>query len=303
MHPLNRILGKFGLKLSRAISADSEIGSDYNQWVKVDYPVKFRRRWTEENPNPFILELLEKDKPTYLKNCENFSKSKAFFQNIPLNTATGTSSPHWLNGWLPGLDAVSIYGFIAQLKPKTYFEIGSGNSTQFARQAILDHHLATQIISVDPQPRAEINSICDRVIRNRLEDCDVREFCKQLTPTDILFFDGSHQCFQNSDVTVFFTEVLPLLPKGILIGIHDIFLPLDYPASWTNRYYSEQYMLMAWILGDAGKSIQIEFPCSYLSWTGVAQKQLEGVWTALPSDVEKHGGCFWFRIKPTFDPN
>jgi methyltransferase family protein len=70
----------------------------------------------------------------------------------------------------------------------------------------------------------------------------------ELDAGDVLFFDGSHRLFQNSDVTVFFLEVLPKLRPGVLVHIHDIFLPDDYPASWTQRLYSEQYILAAMLL-------------------------------------------------------
>ena len=66
-----------------------------------------------------------------------------------------------------------------------------------------------------------------------------------LSAGDMVFIDNSHRAFQNSDVTVFFTEVLPALPAGVAYGIHDIFLPDDYPAGWSDRFYNEQYLLAA----------------------------------------------------------
>jgi hypothetical protein len=68
---------------------------------------------------------------------------------------------------------------------------------------------------------------------------------------DILFFDGSHRTFTNSDVTVFFLETLPRLPPGVIVHIHDIFLPADYPPEWNKRMFSEQYILAAMLLGKA----------------------------------------------------
>lgn len=86
-----------------------------------------------------------------------------------------------------------------------------------------------------------------------------------------MFFDGSHRCFQNSDVTAFFLDVMPRLPSGILIGIHDILWPQDYPPGWKDRYYSEQYVLGAYLLGAAdasgSKKPKIWFACSECSMT------------------------------------
>jgi hypothetical protein len=80
-----------------------------------------------------------------------------------------------------------------------------------------------------------------------LEDCDLTVFSK-MESGDILFFDGSHRVFTNSDVTVLFFDILPRLKPGILVHLHDIFLPSDYPAVWNGRLYSEQYLLGAMLL-------------------------------------------------------
>ena len=104
-----------------------------------------------------------------------------------------------------------------------------------------------RIVSVDPEPRASIDALCDDVVRAGLEYSDLSLF-NQLEAGDILFFDGSHRTFTNSDVTVFFLEIIPRLKPGITVHIHDIFLPVDYPPEWSRRLYSEQYMLAAMLL-------------------------------------------------------
>ena len=112
----------------------------------------------------------------------------------------------------------------------------------FARQAIRDNALRTKIISIDPFPRANIEALCDEIIRLPCEYVP-SDFFDSLASDDILFVDNSHRAFPNSDVTVFFTEILPNLPKGLIYGLHDIFLPWDYPDEWRERFYNEQYLL------------------------------------------------------------
>jgi hypothetical protein len=157
------------------------------------------------------------------------------------------TDPTWNNVWFTALDAASLVAFLLAFKPKRYLEIGSGNSTKFARYAIKHGKLPTELISIDPTPRANIDALCTRVIRTTLETCDLAIF-DQLESGDILFFDGSHRVFTNSDVTVFFLEIMPRLKPGILVHIHDIFLPDDYPPGWTGRLYSEQYLVAAQLL-------------------------------------------------------
>ena len=265
--------------------------------IQLDYPVTPRVRWPVDAPNKSLDQLLESQTGIYEKNLASFLAFEENFARFDAVAVPNGTRPGWINGWLPGLDTLSLYGFLARMKPGTYMEIGSGNSTKVARQAINDHQLATKIFSVDPQPRAEIDGICDHVFWQPLEDCDPSIFMK-LQAGDVLFFDGSHRTLQNSDVTTFFLDILPQLPRGVLIGIHDIFLPYDYPAEWLDRYYSEQYMLAAWLLGDAGRSVRIELPCFYAAHTGISNRVLQSVWSALDPKVERFGGAFWFTVCP-----
>jgi hypothetical protein len=163
---------------------------------------------------------------------------------------SGPESPYWLNGYCSGLDAFALSGFIVSRRPRRIVEVGSGMSTLFARHAVRKSGLPTTIISIDPEPRAAIDAVCDQVIRTRLEECDPGLF-SALEPGDILFFDGSHRVFTNNDTVALFLDIMPELPPGVLLHIHDIFWPADYPPAWNRRFYSEQYMLaVALLYGD-----------------------------------------------------
>lgn len=130
------------------------------------------------------------------------------------------------------------------------------------------------------------------MIRAPLEACDLAPFWA-LKPGDMLFLDGSHRCFTNSDVTVFFLDILPHLPSGILIGIHDIYLPYDYPQTWLARGYSEQYLLAVYLLSK-GLTCQIEFPTLFLCHDASLQPAMARLWRTLETPVEHRGSAFWF---------
>ncbi len=196
--------------------------------------------------------------------------------------------------FIPGLDAVALYAFVADLAPALYVEVGSGNSTKFVARAIRDHALPTRVVSIDPFPRAEIDALCDEIVRQPAEDVDLALF-DRLGDGDILFVDNSHRAFQNSDATVMFTEVVPALAPGVLVGVHDIFLPDDYPPQWTDRWYSEQYLLAAWLLGGAGGA-EIVLPAHFIRSRPELASICDPIWDAPHlAAVEKHGGAFWFR--------
>jgi predicted O-methyltransferase YrrM len=202
-------------------------------------------------------------------------------------------STYWLNDQFSGLDSLALYYFVASRQPSQIIEIGSGHSTCFARRAIDDHGLGSRLTSIDPEPRTGVDQLCHNVIRKRLEECDL-SFADELGERDIVFFDGSHRCFTNSDVTVFFLEVLPRLKPGVLVHIHDVYLPFDYPAEIADRFYSEQYLLACYMLGG-GRKVQVELPNAYVSQDSELHGLLKPVWDNEDlRGVTPYGVSFWF---------
>ena len=181
------------------------------QSIHLEYPVRPRCRFPESQSYPEVYRILNAGRERYRQWLASFNQFQQFFLTIPKNPdPEQPSEPYWLNGFMENLDPIALYSLVALHKPKRYVEIGSGNSTKFVRRAIRDHDLKTTITSLDPNPRAEIDSICDRCLRISLEDSDLTLF-QELEEGDIVFMDGSHRVFPNSDATVFFLEVLPAL--------------------------------------------------------------------------------------------
>jgi hypothetical protein len=211
--------------------------------IVVVYSSEPKPRWAPGgSAHPGLSALLEGHRPEFESLIRRFAGVRAELERIAEAVEYGDMEPSWVNGFFGGVDAVALYGFLATDRPRRYFEVGSGNSTKFARRAIRNHGLETTITSIDPAPRASIDALCDRVIRQPLEEVDVTLF-DELEAGDILFFDGSHHAFMNSDVVTLWLDILPRLKPGVLVQIHDIFLPFDYPNDWVERYYSEQYLL------------------------------------------------------------
>jgi len=239
-----------------------------------------------------ILGMIERDKANTELWLSRMVESVPAFESIPLDGDPEGRDPFWNNGMIPGLDGMLLYALLSTVKPKTYFEVGSGNSTKFVAKAIRDHGLATRVISIDPHPRAVIDSLCDEVIRLPVEDVDLSKHLALLQPDDVVYIDNSHRSFQNSDVTVFFTEMLPALPAGVIYGVHDIFLPEDYPPEWLGRFYNEQYLLASYLLGGADGDT-ILFPGIHVSRTQVDRIASDLFASPALSGVSRHAGAFW----------
>lgn len=251
------------------------------------------------SPRPFattmagrtLVAMIEQNRPGYEQLCGEIARDEPFFAQIA-RLDGAPADPCWSNSYLPPLDGMILYTLLRLRRPRTYLEIGSGNSTKFARKAIRDHALPTRIVSIDPAPRAEIDSLCDAVIRRPFQDVG-EEALRWLGPGDMVFQDGSHHVFTNTDATVFYTEFLPVLPDGVTYGVHDIFLPHDYPEDWHKRWYNEQYLLASYLLAGAGGDAVV-FPCAYVAGDAELRSGLDGVFH-LPALAGSRpgGGAFW----------
>jgi hypothetical protein len=210
-------------------------------------------------------------------------------------TDPAPGEPLWVNNWIPGLDGAALYGLTRTLRPPRYLEVGSGVSTTWVHRARRDGSTGTTITSIDPYPRRDVDDICDAVIRQPLELTDLSPF-GDLRSGDMLFVDNSHHALENSDVVTVFFDVLPELPRGVLVGIHDILLPDDYHPHWGEYYFSEQYLLGAMLL--AGTSW---WEPVLASWWASGQPELarlmDPVWCLpeLSGLGRRDSTSFWFR--------
>jgi hypothetical protein len=158
--------------------------------------------------------------------------------------STPPPAPRWTQDWFPRLDAAAAYAMVRGLKPRRIVEVGSGHSTRFLARAVADGGLDTHITSIDPEPRASIRDLPVEWLQVPVQR--VPAF-PPLGPGDILFIDSSHQIKPGSDVEFLLKAVLPMLPAGVRVHFHDIFLPDDYPAEWQWRRYNEQAAVAALI--------------------------------------------------------
>jgi hypothetical protein len=264
----------------------------------LEYKVNFKPRYGYGKPvHPQLFSIINENRNNYhaLLNIALTLKEQIWtIQNA--GKESDQTKPTWNNGFLPGLDIIGIYTILTEYKPKKYIEIGSGNSTKVAYKAKKDQNLSTQIISIDPEPRAEIDQLADKIIRLPFEDTDL-DIIEELSENDILFIDNSHRILPNSDSMVFFMEILPRLKEGVIVHIHDIYLPYDYPQFMCDRFYSEQYGLAMYLLANPEK-YQTLLPNYFIHNDQELSKLISPVWEHKNlKNVEKHGGSFWLRIK------
>jgi hypothetical protein len=158
------------------------------------------------------------------------------------------------NGMFESGDAEFLYNMIRLNKPKRIFEIGSGQSTLIAKQAVEanraeDPGYSCEHVCIEPYEAAWLEQLNVDVVRKPVELIDT-SFFGNLEKNDILFIDSSHMIRPQGDVLFEYLEILPVVKSGVLIHIHDIFSPKDYLERWIQSevcFWNEQYLLEAFL--------------------------------------------------------
>ena len=196
----------------------------------------------------------------------------------------------WTQDWFPRLDAAAAYCLTRRLHPARIVEVGAGHSTRFFARAIADGGLETRLRTIDPAPRARLQGLAVEHRQSTLQAADPGTFA-ELAAGDFLSVDSSHIAMPGSDVDFLFGRVLPDLPAGALLHIHDIFLPDDYPADWAWRGYNEQLLAMQLLDGDRW---DVVFASHYVG-TRLATRLAGHVVGELPLPAGARESSLWLR--------
>jgi hypothetical protein len=160
-----------------------------------------------------------------------------------------TRSPYYDNASFAPADAGIYHSLIRHFRPRRIIEIGAGESTRFAAHALAlnaSEGDPAELIAIEPFEAPYLEQLGARVVRNRVEDVGV-EFFSGLVADDFIFIDSSHVARPGGDVAFLLLDVVPALPPGVVVHIHDVFTPRDYPAEWSRRrwFWTEQYVVEA----------------------------------------------------------
>jgi Methyltransferase domain len=209
---------------------------------------------------------------------------------------TDCSSPHDFyvqNSQYGGLDALTLFCMLRSLKPKTLMEIGSGFSTLLS--ADVNRRFfngAMSVVCIEPYPldflRTGVPGVA-RLMQSKVEDVPIETF-SALDKGDVLFIDTSHVSKTGSDVNHIYFEILPRLKAGVIVHIHDIFLPEDYPKSWViddGRGWNEQYVVRALLMYSS--VFEVVFGCynAYIKYPSLIKPLFNGALFG--------GGSLWIK--------
>lgn len=230
-----------------------------------------------------------------LRRLRGFRRFRREVAAIPADPTGEPTGFHLRNGAFEGTDALAYYCMIRSFRPRTVLEVGSGYSTLLAAQAARRNG-RTRVIAVEPYPRPFLRRGVPglaRLIRRPVQEVGLAPFLR-LKRGDILFIDSSHVSRIGSDVNFLFLEVLPRLRPGVIVHLHDIFFPGDYPREFVKErlyFWNEQYLLQAFLAFNRAWEVLL---CN--SWLGRRHRPL--LRSIFPTSVPWWGGgSFWMRRK------
>jgi len=183
------------------------------------------------------------------------SRFKQEYDSLECETSSLKTKFYLGNEAFESVDAEVLFCMIRQFKPRLIYEIGSGFSTLLAADALSRNRaegFPGTLVAIEPYPP-------DFLERSPTKDVELRRIFVQelalaefeaLVENDILFIDSSHICRIGSDVQFEFLHVLPRLARGVLVHVHDIFIPREYPKEWVldrHFFWNEQYLLEAFL--------------------------------------------------------
>ncbi|HTQ38027.1 MAG TPA: class I SAM-dependent methyltransferase [Pirellulales bacterium] len=203
----------------------------------------------------------------------------------------------WLkNGYYEHCDSVTLFSFIRRFCPRRIMEVGSG----FTSALMLDTNdlycdSSMQLTFIEPYPK-RLNQLLTprdaeraRIIVSGVQRVPVEEF-DQLEAGDFLFIDSSHVSKYGSDVNHLLFNVLPRLRPGVMIHMHDIFFPFEYPLQWLKdgRAWNELYLLRAFL--QYNNAFEILFSNSF-----VTARYPEDVKRLIPLMDASRGAAMWLK--------
>ena len=144
------------------------------------------------------------------------------------------------------LDAAILQAVVRDSAPARILEIGAGHSTLVIAAAL--GPVARHSV-VDPSPSPLLTRLEGRIELRAASATDVPHDESAALPTgDVLFTDTTPTVRPHGDVTFLLLEALPALQPGVLVHIHDIYRPYEYPRALIDDWglhWQEHHLLQA----------------------------------------------------------
>jgi Methyltransferase domain len=231
------------------------------------------------------LRLLRKVFPTFRQE----------YEAIPREKPASGDAFYLGNGMFDGVDALVLYCMIRHLRPRRVLEVGSGFSSLLTAAAMARNGDGGELVCIEPFPSSVLTRGfpgLTHLIVQPVQQVPLDQF-ERMGAGDVLFIDSTHVVKTGSDVNFLFFEVIPRLRSGVVVHVHDVFLPGEFPRNWVTeelRFWNEQYLLRAFLLFNG------EFEV-LLSNAFLDRRHPQALRETFPKSPWWLGGSFWMRRK------
>lgn len=200
------------------------------------------------------------------------------------------------NDMFSRLDAWMLQAMLRHFRPRRMIEVGCGWSSLLTARINREHlDRGLEFTCIEPHPPDFLAGGVDGIselIPERVEEVGYERFT-ELSDGDVLFIDTSHVAKTGGDVVFLYHEVIPRLAGGVLVHIHDIFLPRDYPEDWVfgGRAWNEQYLVQSFLTFNSAFDVVLG-----VAWlTHRRPDVLRAVLPDHPDCYRNGGGSLWIR--------
>jgi hypothetical protein len=240
---------------------------------------------------PSALPGLDLNERVQLELLTSFRRFRPEYDGVPAQEQEDPGEFYFGNPFFSGTDALALYCMIRHFQPAAVMEVGCGFSSRMIRRAVRKNGHG-RVTCIDPFVHGGLSEwFPEATIRKEPVQAVEPSVFERLCPGDILFIDSSHVARIGSDVTYLFLEVIPRLQPGVIVHVHDIFLPLEVRKEWVldeMRFWTEQYLLQAFLAFNA--RFEVLMANSYLELT-----QPDALRATFPHSPWWGGGSFWMR--------
>jgi len=277
MHPLRRAYHSLHALTDAVVRPPYVRSGHFYSPVNGDADVERALSWAEDLPGVDLRAEAQ---------VELFAELLPLLEGVP----QGRYRP--ANAMYDAADALVYQAVVRRLKPRRVIEVGAGYSTAKLLDTADAFLPELEITCVEPYPGRLLGLMRpkdrDRVhlIAAPVQDVPVETFT-ELESGDVLFIDSTHVAKAGSDVLWLFLRVLPRLAKGVVVHVHDVFWPFEYPAQWLRegRSWNEDYLLHAFLCHNDAWRIEL-----FSSWLWQQHPEL------VPEELRSsRPGAIWLR--------
>lgn len=194
-----------------------------------------------------------------------------FARQTPLKFAsepTGDPAEYFTSNIVyPPLDASVLQAMLRHLRPRRMIEVGCGYSSLVTAQVnrdFLDGQM--RFTCIDPYPPDFLAPGVPGISDLRTEEIQATplELFEELEENDVVFIDTSHTVKTGGDVPWIYHQIFPRLKRGVLVHVHDMFLPGEYPSSWVLEGWgwNEIYLMQSFL--DFNSAFEVAFSVHWM---------------------------------------